>query len=64
LHTHPKDFYDNLEKENSGLNSDSGNKKPQEAKDKFFLVDFEVFAYQRLGVDFITYKDILDGLGN
>jgi hypothetical protein len=44
LYTHPKDFYDNLEKKSSGLNSDSGDKEPQEAKDKSPLADFEAFA--------------------
>jgi hypothetical protein len=28
LYIHPKDFYNNLEKESSGLDSDSGDKKP------------------------------------
>jgi hypothetical protein len=64
LYIYLKDFYNNLEKENSGLDSDSSNKKPQETKDKSLLVDFEVFARRRLGVDFIAYKNILDGLGS
>jgi hypothetical protein len=62
LYTHPKDFYNNLEKENSGLDSDSGNKEPQEAKDKSFLVDFETFARRKPGVDFTARRDILNGL--
>jgi hypothetical protein len=44
LYTYPKDFYNNLEKESSGLNSDSGDEEPQEAKDKSPLADFETFA--------------------
>jgi hypothetical protein len=64
LYIHPKDFYNNLEKENSGLDLDSSNKKPQETKDKFPLVDFEAFVYQRLEVDFIIYRDILNSLRN
>jgi hypothetical protein len=64
LYTYPKDFYNNLEKKNSGLNSDSGNKKPQEAKDKSPLTDFEAFARWRPGVDFTTRRDILNGLGS
>jgi hypothetical protein len=62
LYIYPKDFYNNLERESSGLDLDSGNKEPQEAKDKSPLVDFEVFARQRPGVDFIAYRDIFDGL--
>jgi hypothetical protein len=64
LYTHPKDFYNNLERENSGLDSDSGNKKFQETKNKSSLVDFEAFVHRRPGVDFITRRDILDGLRN
>jgi hypothetical protein len=45
LYIYLKDFYNNLEKESSGLDSDSGNKEPQEAKDKSPLANFEVFAY-------------------
>jgi hypothetical protein len=64
LYTYPKDFYNNLEKKNSGLDLDSGNEEPQETKNKSPLADFEVFARQRPGVDFIARRDILDGLGS
>jgi hypothetical protein len=64
LHTHPKDFYNNLEGENSGLDSDSGDKEPQEAEDKSPLADFEAFARRRPGVDFTTRGNILNGLGS
>jgi hypothetical protein len=44
LYIYPKDFYNNLERKSSDLDLDSGNKEPQETKDKSPLVDFEVFA--------------------
>jgi hypothetical protein len=64
LYTYLKDFYNNLEKESSGLDSDSGDEESQETKNKSPLADFEAFAHQRPGVDFITRRDILNGLEN
>ena len=62
LYTHLEDFYNKLEGEGSNSDLDLGNKDLQE--DKYPLTNFEAFAYQRLGVDFTAYTDMLNGLGS
>ena len=62
LYTHLEDFYNNLEGEGLDTDSDSDNKDLQE--DEHPLADFEAFACQRLGVDFMAYRDMLNSLGS
>ena len=61
LHTHPQDFYTDLEAECSDLDDES--EDPQEdADDNYPLADFEAFARWRPQEDF-THMDLLDALG-
>ena len=47
LHTHPQDFYTDLEEEGLDSDSDSGDKDPQEeAEDEHPLTNFEAFTHQ------------------
>jgi hypothetical protein len=67
LHTHPEDFYNDLEGEgsDSDSDSDSGDEDLQdEAENEYPLADFEAFARRRPGVDFTTCRDMLNSLGN
>jgi hypothetical protein len=64
IYTHPIFFYNNPEEGGLVLDSDSADKGLQEKTDKSPLVDFEVFARRKLGVDFIVYRDLFDSLGS
>jgi hypothetical protein len=64
LHTHPDDFYGDLEGEGSDSDSESGDEEPQEPKDECPLADFEAFARRRPGVDFTIHGNLLDSLGS
>jgi hypothetical protein len=64
LHTHPKDFYNDLEGEGLDSDSDSGDEDPQEVENEYPLADFEAFALRRPGVDFTARGNILNSLGS
>ena len=66
FHTHPQDFYNDLEGEgsHSDSDSDSGDDGQEEAGNDYPLADFEAWARRRPGVDFTTYRDMLNSLGS
>jgi hypothetical protein len=66
LHTHPQDFYNDLEGESSDSDSDSGSgdDNQDEAGNDDPLADFEAFARRGPGVDFTACRDMLGGLGS
>ena len=61
LYTHLEDFYNNLEGEGLDIDLDLDSKDLQEDKESP-LTDFEAFACQRPGVDFMAYRDMLNSL--
>jgi hypothetical protein len=68
LHTHPQDFYNDLEGEgsdsDSDSDSDSGDDDQEEAGNDYPLADFEAFARRRPRVDFTACGDMLGSLGS
>ena len=64
LHTHPQDFYDDLEGKGSDSDSDSGDDDQDEAGNDYPLADFKAFARRRPGRDFTAYGDMLGTLGS
>lgn len=60
-HTHPQDFYTDLEAESEDSDDESDG-DPQEQADEHPLADFEAFARRRPQEDF-TRIDLLDSLG-
>ena len=67
LYTHLEDFYSNLEGEGLDIDLDVDLDLDLDSKDlqkdkKSSFTDFKAFVYQRLGVDFITYRDMLNSL--